>query len=110
MKELTKIFAALSDETRFALVTRLLDNGEQPAGALAANTDITAPAISRHLKVLREAGVIRQRAEGTKRFYSVRPEAMQAISGWTMDHQSFWEASLNRLDAFLAESGETRND
>jgi DNA-binding transcriptional ArsR family regulator len=78
MKELTKIFAALSDETRFALVTRLLDNGEQPAGALAANTDITAPAISRHLKVLRD--------------------------------QSFWEASLNRLDAFLAESGETRND
>jgi DNA-binding transcriptional ArsR family regulator len=109
MSNLIKIFAALSDETRFTLVTRLMEKGEQPADALVATADMTAPAISRHLKVLREAGVIRQRAEGTKRYYSVRPEAIQAISGWTLDHKAFWEAGLDRLDAFLAAEGENED-
>jgi DNA-binding transcriptional ArsR family regulator len=63
---------------------------------------MSAPAVSRHLKVLREAGLIHQRVAGTKRFYSVRPEAMRAIADWTMDHKVFWEASLDRLEAHLA--------
>ena len=102
MSELTQTFAALSDATRFAVVERLMAEGELPAGALVENAGMSAPAMSRHLKVLREAGVIQQRVEGTKRLYSVRPEALKAVADWTMDHRAFWEAGLDRLEAMLA--------
>jgi DNA-binding transcriptional ArsR family regulator len=67
-----------------------------------AEAAISAPAISRHLKVLREAGLVEQRAQGTHRFYAVRPEALRAIVDWTMDHRAFWSTSLDRLDTLLA--------
>ncbi len=102
MSHLTRTFAALADDTRLALVERLLADGELPAGTLADTAPISPPAISRHLKVLREAGVIQQRVEGSHRFYSVRPEALQAVASWTLDHRAFWEASLDRLEAALA--------
>jgi DNA-binding transcriptional ArsR family regulator len=102
MARLPQIFAALSDATRFAIVERLLDKGEQSAGDLADVADITAPAISRHLKVLREAGVVHQRIDGQRRMYSAAPAPLQAISGWAIAHRDFWEASLNRLEAAIA--------
>lgn len=102
MTTLTRTFAALSDPTRLRIVERLMAGGERPAGDLVADTSLSAPAISRHLKVLREAGVIARRVEGTHRYYSVRPEAMRAISAWTLDHQAFWAGSLDRLDTLLA--------
>lgn len=102
MSDLTRTFSALSDPTRLSLVETLIARGELPAGELVAAAAISAPAISRHLKVLREAGVVEQRAQGTHRFYAVRPEALRAIAGWTMDHRAFWSASLDRLDSLLA--------
>ncbi len=102
MADLTQTFAALSDPTRLTMVEKLMAEGELPAGELVAGFAISAPAVSRHLKVLRKAGLIRQRAAGTHRYYAVRPEAMQTIARWTMDHRSFWDSSLNRLDSFLA--------
>ncbi|NIZ10513.1 helix-turn-helix transcriptional regulator [Pseudooceanicola sp. HF7] len=102
MTQLTRAFAALSDPTRMALVETLIARGELPAGVLAGEAEISAPAISRHLKVLREAGLIAQRVEGTHRYYTARPEALAAISGWCMGHRAFWEGSLARLDSLLA--------
>lgn len=102
MTNLTETFAALSDDTRLKLVEHLMAHGEQPAGALTALADISAPAISRHLKVLRNAGLIDQRVAGTHRYYRVRPEAMARISDWTIQHRAFWESSLDRLDTLLA--------
>lgn len=107
MAKLTQTFAALADETRFAMVERMLNEGELPAGDLVKHAKMTAPAVSRHLKVLREAGMIQQRIAGTRRLYSVRPEALQAISGWTSNHRAFWEASFERLSAVLALDEET---
>ncbi len=101
MTPLTTTFSALSDPTRLAIVERLMASGELPAGDLAAGAAISGPAISRHLRVLREAGVIRQRASGTRRYYAVRPEAMKAIGDWAMDHRAFWEGGLARLAAML---------
>ena len=101
MTNLPKTFAALSDETRFAIVERLLNDGAQSAGDLTDVAPISAPAVSRHLKVLREAGVIDQRIDGQRRIYSVRPEVMQAISGWVIGHREFWEGSLDRLEKAL---------
>lgn len=101
MPQLPEVFAALSDATRFAIVERLLDRGEQSAGDLSDIADITAPAISRHLKVLREAGIVHQRIDRQRRIYSVAPEPLQAISAWVIAHRDFWEGSLNRLEAAL---------
>lgn len=101
MERLPATFAALSDETRFAIVERLLRAGPSTAGELGDVAPISAPAISRHLKVLREAGVIRQRVDGTKRIYSADPAAIRAISEWTISHRAFWEGSLDRLEQVL---------
>lgn len=101
MQNLPNTFAALGDATRFAIVERLLIEGELSAGALQTTADISPPAISRHLKVLREAGVIEQRVDAQRRLYAVRPEAVQTISAWTMSHREFWEASLDRLEAAM---------
>ncbi|MGI3170209.1 ArsR/SmtB family transcription factor [Pseudooceanicola sp. C21-150M6] len=102
MNRLSTIFSALSDATRLSLVEKLLSQGELPAGALAESTEISAPAVSRHLKVLRTAGVIEQRIQGTHRYYSVRPDALQQVHRWTMDHSQFWQQSLDRFDQLLA--------
>lgn len=98
---LTDTFSALGDPTRFAIVERLLTKGELSAGDIQDVAAISAPAISRHLKVLREAGVIDQRIDRQRRMYSVRPDAVRAISAWTITHREFWEASLDRLEAAL---------
>ncbi len=101
MRDLRSLFAALSDETRFAIVERLMKDGELPAGELVSDSAISGPAISRHLKVLREAGLVQQRADGTRRLYAVRPDALKSISDWTIDHRAFWEVSLDRIEAAL---------
>jgi DNA-binding transcriptional ArsR family regulator len=94
-------FAALGDATRFAIVERLLKEGELPAGDLQNVGAMSAPAISRHLKVLREAGILHRRVDKQRRMYSVRPEAVQAISDWSMTYRDFWQKSFNRLGAAL---------
>ena len=106
MTNLTQTFAALSDTTRLSIVEHLIQRGEAPAGDLVAQVEMTAPAVSRHLKVLRVAGVLRQRVEGTRRYYAVEPEALRAVSEWTISHRAFWEAGLDRLDQLLAVEGE----
>ena len=110
MNEMAKTFAALADQTRLSVVEQLMQRGELPAGELVSYVDMTAPAVSRHLKVLREAGVITQRVEGTRRMYRVAPEAMKAISDWTISHRTFWESGLDRLDALLAIDGEAGDE
>lgn len=106
MKPLLKTFSALADETRMAIVEQLMEHGELPAGDLVRGARITAPAISRHLKVLREAGLIDQRAEGTRRLYSARPESLKLIADWTQSRRSFWDSSLDRLEEALREDME----
>ncbi len=101
MTQLIKTFAALGDNTRFAIVERLLNEGELSAGELQEGVEISPPAISRHLKVLRNAGVIEQRIDRQKRIYTVRPQAVETISAWTYSHREFWQTSLNRLSEAL---------
>jgi len=103
MKPLLKTLSALADGTRMAIVEQLIDHGELAAGDLVPGASITTPAISRHLKVLREAGLITQRAEGTKRLYSARPESLQLIADWTQSRRAFWDSSLDRLEVALRE-------
>ena len=104
---MSNTFAALGDATRFAIVERLLNEGELPAGELQNVGTMSAPAISRHLKVLREAGVLQRRVDKQRRMYSVRPEAVQAINDWSMTYREFWQKSLDRVGAALLQEGET---
>jgi len=103
MTSLAKTFAALGDPVRFAIAERLLSHGSLSAGELQDVADISAPAISRHLKVLREAGIVTQTVDKQRRIYAVDPQVVRAISDWTMDHKSFWMAGLDRLDTALNE-------
>ena len=82
MNGLLAIFAALADDTRFAIVRRLLADGELPVGAIAAPFSVTAPAISRHLRVLESAGLVERRIDRQRRMIRVRPEALEQISAW----------------------------
>ncbi|MFS4581548.1 ArsR/SmtB family transcription factor [Phaeobacter sp. C3_T13_0] len=106
MTPLLKSFSALSDEIRMTIVEQLMEHGELPAGDLVRGSGVTAPAVSRHLKVLREAGLVAQRADGTRRLYSARPEGLKLIADWTQSRQSFWESSLDRLKVALREEME----
>lgn len=101
MTDILNTFAALSDATRFSIVEQLMDSGELPAGDLIDGKGMSGAAISRHLKVLRTAGLVNQRVQGTQRIYSIRPEGLRAIAEWTISKRQFWEGSLDRLGDIL---------
>lgn len=98
---LPEAFAALGHPVRLAIVERLLRKGEASAGELAAVADKSAPAMSHHFRILREAGIVVQRVDRQRRLYAVRPEAMRAIGAWSLTYRQFWEGGLDRLDAAL---------
>ena len=101
--QLANTFSALGNSTRFAIVERLLNEGELPAGAFLDMNDVSPPAMSRHFKVLREAGIVEQRVDKQRRIYSVRPQAVQQISDWSISYRKFWESGLDRLALALSE-------
>jgi DNA-binding transcriptional ArsR family regulator len=75
-------------------ILRVVGDGELAAGQIAAQFDITPQAISQHLRVLKDAGVLRERRDGTRRLYAVRPEAIETVRGFL---DELWPASLARL-------------
>jgi DNA-binding transcriptional ArsR family regulator len=101
MPALPDLFAALGDATRFAIVERLLAEGELSAGDLQRGTGLSPPAVSRHLKVLRDAGLVDRRVAKQNRIYFARPGAVERVGAWAMSHREFWQASLARLEAAL---------
>lgn len=105
MADLTRTFSALGDGTRLALVERLLQQGEQSASMLQSVADISLPAISRHLKVLREAGVICRRVDGQRRLYRVDPAALVSVNAWLDFYRNYWDHSLDRLERALQAKG-----
>ena len=100
---LRTIFSALSDPTRFAIVEQLLEHGDQTAGALAEPFDISKPAISRHLRVLEQAGVIERRIDRQYRCFRIRPQSMRSLDDWVSRYRKFWNVSFDRLEKVLEE-------
>jgi DNA-binding transcriptional ArsR family regulator len=86
----TRAIAALADPTRRAIFERLR-RGPLAVAALARGLPVTRPAVSQHLKVLKDAGLVHDRAEGTRRIYQVDPAGLGAIRAWL---DQFWEANL----------------
>lgn len=94
-------FSALSDPTRRAIVERLAASGELSAGDIGARFDVSPPAISQHLKVLREAGLVRVEKSAQQRIYSVEPAGLRELQGWLESLQQFWEDKFDALEDFL---------
>jgi DNA-binding transcriptional ArsR family regulator len=93
--------AAISDPIRRGLLELVRDR-ELPAGSLAAEFDVSRPAVSRHLRVLREAGLVRERRDGKRRLYRADPEPLAELREWL---DAYWEGRLSALRA-LAEKEE----
>ncbi|MBS3647022.1 winged helix-turn-helix transcriptional regulator [Pseudaminobacter sp. 19-2017] len=97
-----EIFRALSDSTRRAVFERLA-SGEKNATELREGLNVSQPAISQHLAILKEAGLIRVRREGRNANYSVAPDGLEPLFAWLERYRSFWPARVERLQHLLKE-------
>ncbi len=79
----------------------LLRQAELPVGGLVERLDLSQPAVSKHLRVLRDAGLVEARVDGQRRVYRVRAEPLRAIDEWLAPYRGMWNASLDRLERHL---------
>jgi DNA-binding transcriptional ArsR family regulator len=101
--------AALADPTRRRLLA-LLRDGELPAGELAGRFAVSRPAISRHLRVLREAGLVSSRVEGRRRLYALDARPLRELDAWLEPYRDLWAQRLDALDTELARGRRARAD
>ena len=101
-QDLASVFAALGDPTRLAIIQRLSE-GEASVQELAEPFDISGPAISRHLKVLEQAGLISRGRDAQFRPCRLEREKLEEIRDWTKRMRRFWDASFDRMDDYLVE-------
>lgn len=99
---LDAVFGALADPTRRAILVRLTE-GPAPVRDLAQPFAMSQPAVSKHLKVLEQAGLIRREAEGAKRLARLEAARMAEAAFWLTRFRAFWEGSLDQLDALLTD-------
>ncbi len=93
-------FQVLADPTR-RLIVETLGAGEAQVNQLVDRLPIHQSGVSRHLRILHEAGFVRMRADGQRRLYSLRPEPLKEIEEWVSRYRSLWEGRLDRLDNAL---------
>lgn len=79
----------------------LLRWGEQPVGALVDQLDLSQPAVSKHLRVLRQAGLVETRTDAQRRMYRIRPQPLAELDAWLGGYRELWEAHLDRLEVHL---------
>ena len=96
----TTLFQTLADPTRLQIVEALRD-GERTLNDLVDLVSIDQSGVSRHLRILGEAGFVDVRPEGARRFYSLRPAPFRELDAWIERYRSHWEARLDRLGAAL---------
>ena len=99
--------AALADPTRREIVA-LLAGGEVSAGELAAHFPVSRPAVSRHLRVLREAGLVRARVAGQRRLYVLDPQPLADLDAWLAPYRRLWAQRLDALDTEIARGRRAR--
>jgi DNA-binding transcriptional ArsR family regulator len=95
------LFRSLADPTRRALFERLCRGGEQTVGTLTAQAGISQPAVSKHLAILKQAGLVHDRHEGRQTHYSARPAALSPLADWTREMAAFWEGRFDQLEDLL---------
>ncbi len=95
------VFRAASDPTRREIL-RILSSGPRPAGELAGAFTVSQPAISRHLKVLRNAGLVTQTVRGRQRVYALDPRPLRQIYDWVSFYERFWDERLDALEELMS--------
>lgn len=95
------VFVALADPTRRQVLDLLLVSDRAAGELVDAFPNLSQPAMSRHLRVLREVGLIEARADAQRRIYSLRLEAFEELNAWISRYQPFWNRSLDALAAHL---------
>ena len=95
------LFRTLADPTRRAIFEQLCREGELTVGALTAGAGISQPAVSKHLGVLKQAGLVRDRHEGRQTHYSAQVAALSPLIDWTRQMASFWQSRFDRLEDLL---------
>jgi DNA-binding transcriptional ArsR family regulator len=95
------LFKSLADPTRRALFERLVHDGEQTVQALTEPSGVSQPAVSKHLGILKRAGLVRDRRQGRQTHYSAQPEALTPLMDWITLYGAFWRERFDRLEALL---------
>jgi DNA-binding transcriptional ArsR family regulator len=96
-------FAVLAEPTRREILD-LLRDGERPVGDLVDRLAISQPAVSKHLRVLRDAGLVDVRADAQRRLYRVRPQPLAEIDEWLAPYRRLWSRSFDRLERHLEDN------
>jgi DNA-binding transcriptional ArsR family regulator len=88
-------------EPRRLAILGLLRDGERPVGELVKQLHLSQPAVSKHLRVLRDAGLVEARAEAQQRLYRIRPEPLAELDQWLASYRQLWTTHLDRLEDHL---------
>jgi DNA-binding transcriptional ArsR family regulator len=94
------VFRAIADPTRRAILDRLRA-GAAPVNVLAEDFEQTRPAISKHLRVLREAALVTEQRSGRERLYQLEPQRLQRVASWVEGYRAFWLGGLENLKRYL---------
>lgn len=95
------LFRTLADPTRRAIFERLCREGETTVGALTLGAGVSQPVVSRHLGVLKDAGLVLGRADGRQTHYRAEVSALAPLRDWTHEMSAYWEARMDDLDDLL---------
>ena len=96
-------YAALAEPHRREILD-LLRGGERSVGDLVARLDLSQPGVSKHLKVLREAGLVASRSEGKRRLYALRSQPLAEVDAWLEPYRAYWSDRLDALERHLEEN------
>jgi DNA-binding transcriptional ArsR family regulator len=99
----TATYAALAEPHRRQILD-LLREGERPVGDLVDRLQLSQPGVSKHLKVLREAGLVAARIDGKRRLYTLRPQPLAEVDAWLEPYRTFWSGRLDALERHLEEN------
>lgn len=97
----SEVFSALADPTRRSLFERLCRDGEQTVWMLTSHSGVSQPAVSKHLRVLKLAGLVRDRREGRQTQYTAQPQGLAPVIDWMSLYGAFWRERFDRLEALL---------
>lgn len=95
------LFRTLGDPTRRAIFERLCREGEQTVGALTTHAGVSQPAVSKHLAILKGAGLVRDRQAGRQTHYRAQADALAPLTDWTHEMNRFWQGKFDELEDLL---------
>ncbi len=104
--QLSAVLKTLADPTRRAVFERLAGEGEIAATALVKGSKVSQPAVSQHLRALRDAGLVVERREGRHIYYRPAPKGLAPLNDWLSHYEAFWRERLENLEKLLEEGGD----